>query len=111
MEVVSGLLDVEVIDSCVLRVSFEDGVVGQFDLERPSLWPLGLDRRLFGELFLSADRASVLWPNGARLSAKRLYYAVPVSERPPPAVACTQWDWLRATAGTALRLRLPWWSP
>jgi hypothetical protein len=62
VEVVPGLVDVEVVDSCVLLASFEDAVVGQIDLEHPSLWPLRLERPLFRALCLSVDRASVFWP-------------------------------------------------
>lgn len=68
---------VEVLRDHVLRVTFEDGAVKDFDMA-PHLWgeafePLLADQRLFEAVAVDFDGGTICWPNGADISPRRLY--------------------------------------
>lgn len=66
---------VEVVRGFVLRLQFDDGFVGEIDLE-PELWgpvfePLR-DPKLFAQVRVAPEMGTIVWPNGADLAPEFL---------------------------------------
>jgi uncharacterized protein DUF2442 len=68
--------DVEVIGDYVLRLTFEDGTVGDVSFEdrqwRGVFEPLR-DPRRFAEVFVDKQMGTIAWPNGLDMAPEPLY--------------------------------------
>ncbi|MGI8425320.1 MAG: DUF2442 domain-containing protein [Actinomycetota bacterium] len=69
------VLKADVVADFVLRLEFDDGFVGQLDLEPhltgPIFEPLR-DPHLFGQVRVDPEIGTVVWPNGADLAPEFL---------------------------------------
>lgn len=76
-EPVPTVTDVEVLHDFVLRLSFDDGSVGDVDLAAhlwgPVFQPLREDPQLFGQVRVDPEARTIVWPNGADLAPETLY--------------------------------------
>jgi hypothetical protein len=85
--VTSEIIDVTavtVLDDRVVRLTFETGEVRDIDLE-PLLWGPAFealaDDKVFRQVRVDPNAGTIVWPNGADLSAHTLY----VQSQPVPA--------------------------
>jgi len=69
--------DVEVLRDRVVRLTFENGEVRDIDLA-PLLWGPAFaaiaDDDAFGQVTVDEDAGTIVWPNGADISAHTLYH-------------------------------------
>ena len=70
------VVDVQVVGPHRLRLSFEDGTVGEVDLSRQE-WrgvfePLA-DPGYFAQVRVDPEAGTVVWPNGADMAPEPLY--------------------------------------
>lgn len=68
---------VEPLDGFVLRLSFDDGIEREIDLES-ELWgavfePLRENRELFRQVTVDAELGTIVWPNGADMDPDVLH--------------------------------------
>lgn len=68
---------VEVLHDFVVRLTFDDGTVGEVDL-LPHLWgpvfePLRANPDVFAKVRVGADEGTIVWPNGAEVAPETLY--------------------------------------
>jgi hypothetical protein len=76
-ELVPTVTDVEVLHDFVVRLSFDDGSVGDLDLVAhlwgPVFQPLRDDPQLFRQVRVDPEARTIVWPNGADLAPETLY--------------------------------------
>jgi hypothetical protein len=70
------VIDVQVVGHHRLRLTFEDGTVGEVDLSQQE-WrgvfePLA-DPAYFAQVRIDAEAGTVVWPNGADMAPEPLY--------------------------------------
>ncbi|HVS43061.1 MAG TPA: DUF2442 domain-containing protein, partial [Candidatus Dormibacteraeota bacterium] len=70
------VIDVQVVGHHRLRLTFEDGTVGEVDLSQQE-WrgvfePLA-DPAYFAQVRVDAEAGTVVWPNGADMAPEPLY--------------------------------------
>lgn len=77
IEPIIDVVDVTVLGRYVLELQFEDGSNRVIDLEPilegPMYAALLADYDLFRQVRVDADAGTVVWPNGADISPRRLY--------------------------------------
>ncbi len=92
---------VEYLRDYVLRVTFNDGRVGEADLalalSGPVFAPLK-DKSLFAQATVDPELETVVWPNGADLAPEFLYFR---AFRDDPALARQFEEWGYLPAGLA----------
>ena len=92
---------VEYLRDYVLRVTFNDGRVGEADLASalsgPVFAPLK-DKALFAQAAIDPELETVAWPNGADLAPEFLYFK---AFRDDPALARQFEEWGYLPAGLA----------
>ncbi len=71
------VVSVQPLHDCVLRLSFNDEVVRELDLE-PSLWgpvfePLRQDPGLFRRVFVDPEMGAIVWRNGVDMDPDVLH--------------------------------------
>lgn len=70
------VIDVQVVDDHRLRLTFEDGTVGEVDLSgqewRGVFEPLA-DPAYFAQVRVDPEAGTVVWPNGADMAPEPLY--------------------------------------
>jgi hypothetical protein len=85
MKPVVHVTAVEPLDAYRLRLTFEDGTVGEIDLADqlwgPAFEPLK-DRDLFGQVSVDQECGTIVWPNGADFAPEWLYDAVRAQHAP-----------------------------
>jgi hypothetical protein len=76
VEVLVHVTAVQVVGPHVLRLTFEDGPVGDVDLSKDE-WPGELeplsDPSYFAQVRLDAEAGTIAWPNGVDLAPEPLY--------------------------------------
>jgi len=74
------IVEVQPLDGYRLRLRFEDGVVGEVDLEKmiqfEGIFAPLKDRATFVQVRVSPDVGTIVWPNGADLDPLVLYSQV-----------------------------------
>lgn len=77
IEPVVDVVDVTLLGRYVLELCFDDGAVRVIDLEPlltgPMYQPLRDDYELFSQVKVDAEAGTIVWPNGADMSPRRLY--------------------------------------
>ena len=76
---------VEPLEGFVLRLGFDDGTVGEIDLEaelwEPMFEPLRHDPQLFQRVRVDEVLGTIVWPNGADLDPDVLHNDAPQAPR------------------------------
>jgi len=74
------IVEVQPLDGYRLRLRFEDGVVGEVDLEKmiqfEGIFAPLKDRATFVQVRVNPDVGTIVWPNGADLDPLVLYSQV-----------------------------------
>lgn len=73
--------DLEVLGNFVLRLAFQDGTVGDVDLQPRMRGPVFESLRnnlaLFAQARVDPELGTVVWPNGADIAPETLYREAP----------------------------------
>ena len=74
------IVEVRVLDRYRLRIRFEDGVVGEVDLEKmiqfEGVFAPVKERAFFAQVRVDPEAGTIVWPNGADLDPLVLYSQV-----------------------------------
>ncbi len=74
------IVEVQVLDRYRLRIRFEDGVVGDVDLEKmipfEGVFAPVKERAFFVQVRVDPEMGTIVWPNGADLDPLMLYSQV-----------------------------------
>ena len=88
MEPLVDITRVDVIGDHRLRLTFEDGMVGDVDFTEREwlgvLAPLG-DPSYFARVTVDPEAGTIMWPNGVDLAPEPLYAEVRANRSPAPA--------------------------
>lgn len=88
MERLIDVVAVEVVGEHCLRLTFEDGTVGDVDCRgrewRGVLRPLG-DPAYFGRVAVAPESGTISWPNGLDLAPEPLYESARLNPTPTAA--------------------------
>ena len=88
MEPLVDITRVDVIGDHRLRLTFEDGMVGDVDFtEREWLGVLAplVDPSYFARVTVDPEAGTIMWPNGVDLAPEPLYAEVRANRSPAPA--------------------------